>query len=106
MFSFGLFNKGHKLLSKSDSVLFYKKKESNLLPLSCYVLQILRKVALKVVEEGEECEHPIEVKEANLGDFVGKPLFTRDRLYDSTLPSGVVMGLAWTSMGEFYEVWR
>jgi Lon-like ATP-dependent protease len=34
----------------------------------------------------------------NLKDYVGPPLFTSDRLYDKT-PPGVVMGLAWTSMG-------
>jgi Lon-like ATP-dependent protease len=38
------------------------------------------------------------VTAANLEDYVGKPLFTSDRLYEST-PPGVVMGLAWTSMG-------
>ena len=36
--------------------------------------------------------------EANLQDFVGKPVFTSDRLYLQT-PPGVVTGLAWTSMG-------
>lgn len=35
---------------------------------------------------------------ANLADYVGKPVFTSDRMYDDT-PPGVVMGLAWTSMG-------
>lgn len=39
-----------------------------------------------------------EVTAENLKDFVGPPLFTSDRLYDTT-PPGVVMGLAWTSMG-------
>lgn len=34
----------------------------------------------------------------NLHDFVGKPIFTQDRIYDDT-PPGVVMGLAWTAMG-------
>lgn len=34
----------------------------------------------------------------NLKDFVGVPVFTSDRLYQTT-PPGVVMGLAWTSMG-------
>lgn len=34
----------------------------------------------------------------NLKDFVGPPVFTSDRLYQTT-PPGVVMGLAWTSMG-------
>ncbi len=30
--------------------------------------------------------------------FVGQPPFSTDRLYDAT-PPGVVMGLAWTSLG-------
>ena len=34
----------------------------------------------------------------NLKDFVGVPVYTADRLYETTVP-GVVMGLAWTSMG-------
>lgn len=34
----------------------------------------------------------------NLEEYVGKPLFTSDRLYDVP-PAGVVMGLAWTNMG-------
>ena len=38
------------------------------------------------------------MKADNLKDFVGNPLFTKDRMYDST-PPGVVMGLAWTAMG-------
>lgn len=35
----------------------------------------------------------------NLQEFVGKPIFTVDRMYDVT-PPGVVMGLAWTALGE------
>ena len=35
---------------------------------------------------------------ANLDDWVGKPLFTSDRLYDVP-PAGVATGLAWTTMG-------
>ena len=34
----------------------------------------------------------------NLKDFVGNPLFTSDRMYETT-PPGVVVGLAWTAMG-------
>lgn len=34
----------------------------------------------------------------NLDEWVGKPLFSSDRLYDSP-PPGVATGLAWTSMG-------
>jgi ATP-dependent Lon protease len=40
----------------------------------------------------------IDVNPENLADFVGKPIFTSDRLYEET-PPGVVMGLAWTAMG-------
>lgn len=38
------------------------------------------------------------IDEKNLKDYVGVPVFTADRLYETT-PPGVVMGLAWTSMG-------
>lgn len=34
----------------------------------------------------------------NLKDFIGPPVYTSDRLYETT-PPGVVMGLAWTSIG-------
>ncbi|KAL9619690.1 MAG: hypothetical protein Q9160_005710 [Pyrenula sp. 1 TL-2023] len=40
----------------------------------------------------------VEISKDNLKDFVGPPIFTSDRLYDTT-PPGVAMGLAWTSMG-------
>ena len=33
-----------------------------------------------------------------LVDFVGRPIWTKDRMYDNT-PPGTVAGLAWTSMG-------
>jgi ATP-dependent Lon protease len=35
---------------------------------------------------------------ATLHRYCGKPIFTTERLYKLT-PAGVVMGLAWTSMG-------
>ena len=38
------------------------------------------------------------ITRANLPDYIGKPVFTSDRLYEVT-PPGVVMGLAWTSLG-------
>ncbi|KAG5461096.1 MAG: Lon protease C-terminal proteolytic domain-containing protein, partial [Olpidium bornovanus] len=40
----------------------------------------------------------LDITADNLKDFVGPPVFSSDRLYDTT-PAGVVMGLAWTSMG-------
>ena len=41
---------------------------------------------------------PITVDTGDLTDYVGQPPFTSDRIYGRT-PAGVVMGLAWTSMG-------
>ena len=40
----------------------------------------------------------IDIDDSNLKDYVGPPIYTKDRLYEVT-PPGVVMGLAWTSMG-------
>ncbi|XP_057963357.1 lon protease homolog 1, mitochondrial [Malania oleifera] len=40
----------------------------------------------------------ISIDSTNLSDFVGKPVFHADRIYERT-PVGVVMGLAWTAMG-------
>lgn len=41
---------------------------------------------------------PIVVDQECLDKYLGKPPFDSDRFYDVT-PPGVVMGLAWTSMG-------
>lgn len=56
---------------------------------------MMRKGAYKIVNKESET---VEVTRDNLQDFIGKPLFTKDRMYDRT-PSGVVMGLAWTAYG-------
>lgn len=40
----------------------------------------------------------VTVDSTNLADYVGKPVFHAERIYDKT-PVGVVMGLAWTAMG-------
>ncbi|GME84938.1 unnamed protein product [Ambrosiozyma monospora] len=40
----------------------------------------------------------VSITPETLKDYVGPPVFTTDRLYETT-PPGVVMGLAWTSMG-------
>ncbi|KAL7257711.1 hypothetical protein ACSBR1_003930 [Camellia fascicularis] len=54
-------------------------------------------------DKKEESEASKEVEKvlvdtANLSDFVGKPVFHAERIYECT-PAGVVMGLAWTAMG-------
>ncbi|KAK9130304.1 hypothetical protein Sjap_010791 [Stephania japonica] len=48
-----------------------------------------------------EVSEPIQivtVDEKSLSDYVGKPVFHAERIYEET-PIGVVMGLAWTAMG-------
>ncbi|KAL2469091.1 Lon protease-like protein 1 [Forsythia ovata] len=48
--------------------------------------------------EATSTEKKVLVDASNLSDFVGKPVFHAERIYDQT-PVGVVMGLAWTAMG-------
>ncbi len=60
------------------------------------VCQVFRKVAFGIVS-GEQTT--VTVTPDNLQDYVGKPVFTVDRMYNVT-PPGVVMGLAWTALGE------
>lgn len=40
----------------------------------------------------------VTIDKSNLKDYVGPPVYTSDRLYDTT-PPGVTMGLAWTQLG-------
>lgn len=70
-------------------------RESGVRNLQKQIDKIYRKAAFKIVKEGIE---GVAVTPDNLQDFVGKPIFTTERMYDKT-PPGVVMGLAWTSMG-------
>ena len=64
-------------------------------PILIVGVQVFRKAAYKLVKKESE---GITVTSVNLADFVGKPIFTSDRMYADT-PPGVVMGLAWTAMG-------
>lgn len=70
-------------------------RESGVRNLQKHIEKVHRKVALKIVKKEAEM---INVTASNLQDYVGKPVFTHDRMYDIT-PPGVVMGLAWTAMG-------
>jgi len=70
-------------------------RESGVRNLQKHIEKIFRKVAFKLVKENLQ---NIDVNVDNLQEYVGKPIFTSDRMYDVT-PPGVVMGLAWTSMG-------
>nr|NVI75672.1 Lon protease [Cucujiformia] len=70
-------------------------RESGVRNLQKHIEKVVRKVAYKIVKEESQA---VDVTPENLAEFVGKPVFTQDRMYDIT-PPGVVMGLAWTAMG-------
>ncbi|XP_042903282.1 lon protease homolog, mitochondrial isoform X2 [Parasteatoda tepidariorum] len=70
-------------------------RESGVRNLQKHIEKILRKTAYSIVKQEIST---VEITDQNLQDYVGKPVFTHDRLYEST-PPGVVMGLAWTAMG-------
>jgi Lon-like ATP-dependent protease len=83
-------------------------REAGVRNLSKYIDKITSKLALQFVAEDEGAELTAKSKrksgwditENNLADYVGKPIFTSDRLYqEDPLPSGIAMGLAYTSMG-------
>ncbi|XP_053559005.1 lon protease homolog, mitochondrial isoform X1 [Bombina bombina] len=87
-----------KALITSDALTVLIKqycRESGVRNLQKQVEKVLRKSAYKIVNGEAQF---VEVTSSNLQDFVGKPIFTVDRMYDVT-PPGVVMGLAWTAMG-------
>lgn len=91
-------------------------REAGVRTLENHIKKIMRKIAVKIIREVELSEKTKKpkskknVKEAavehtkhritsaNLPDYLGKPMFTIDRFYETT-PPGVCTGLAWTSMG-------
>ncbi|XP_022106204.1 lon protease homolog, mitochondrial-like [Acanthaster planci] len=70
-------------------------RESGVRNLQKHIEKIFRKSAFQIVSDKSE---RVEVNDSNLHEYVGKPVFTSERMYDKT-PAGVVMGLAWTAMG-------
>lgn len=95
--------------SAIESIVRWYCREAGVRNLEKHINKVTRKLALQVVAEKEGVEltekskrksETWEVSEDNLDEYVGKPIFTSDRLYEKDpLPPGIVMGLAWTSMG-------
>jgi len=92
-----------------ESLVRWYAREAGVRNLAKYIDKITRKLALQIVAEDEGAiltdksarkTDSWEVSSENLSDYVGKPIFTSDRLYDKDpLPNGIIMGLAYTSMG-------
>jgi len=84
--------------------------ESGVRNLENQIKKVLRKVAVRIVEEEEKArrtkkkskkkvEHQCyRLTGRNVTEFLGKPIHLSDRFYERT-PVGVCTGLAWTSMG-------
>ncbi len=70
-------------------------REAGVRSLEKNIKKIMRKATLKIAE-GEDKK--ISVTKKNLGEFLGKPRFTTEELYNKNIP-GVTLGLAWTSIG-------
>ena len=94
--------------SAIESLARWYAREAGVRNLQKYIEKICRKLALQIVAEDEGTElndksrrktSSWKVSEDNLDQYVGKPIFTSDRMYENDLPHGIVMGLAWTSMG-------
>mmetsp|Transcript_18326 Transcript_18326/g.26895 ORF Transcript_18326/g.26895 Transcript_18326/m.26895 type:complete len:1034 (-) Transcript_18326:176-3277(-) len=95
--------------SALESLVRWYCREAGVRNLSKHIDKIVRKLALQIVAEDEGAElteksarksNTWSVTDSNLNEYVGKPIFTSDRMYEKDpLPHGIVMGLAWTSMG-------
>jgi ATP-dependent Lon protease len=68
-------------------------REAGVRRLEKYLGQIARKAVVRILE-GEKT--PIRVRAADVEDYLGKPVFTRDKPLTGI---GLVTGLAWTAMG-------
>ena len=87
-------------------------REAGVRGLENNIKKILRKLALQIVRERfpsktkkkekkaktKKPEYPLKIGTPSLEKFLGKPIFTSDRFYETT-PIGVATGLAWTALG-------
>ncbi|KAL3793948.1 hypothetical protein HJC23_009431 [Cyclotella cryptica] len=94
--------------SALESLVRWYCREAGVRNLAKKIDKITRLLSLQVVAEAEGAtltdkstrkSDTWEVSSSNLHEYVGKPVFTSDRLYERDIPNGIVMGLAWTSMG-------
>jgi ATP-dependent Lon protease len=70
-------------------------REAGVRNLENQLKKIMRQITLKMTENSQK-KYVITPK--NVEDFLGKPVFAREELYEKSIP-GVTLGLAWTAMG-------
>jgi len=70
-------------------------REAGVRSLENNIKKIMRKATRQIIEGTTST---VAVTTQNLEEFLGKPRFTDESLYKKPIP-GVVMGLAWTSLG-------
>lgn len=70
-------------------------REAGVRNLEKQVRKIIRKAVYK---EAVEDEHNFVINKEEVESYLGKPVFNTEKLYDRQIP-GVVLGLAYTSMG-------
>lgn len=83
-------------------------REAGVRHLEQVIKKILRKLVVKIIQKEQLTENNSPNKQLvkdkylidleSLKEFLGKPIFTTDRFYETT-PVGVCTGLAWTAMG-------
>lgn len=60
--------------------------------------RINRKVAMEIVQKGNDIERPVKITPEKVFEYLGSPLFPEDEVIRADKP-GMSIGLAWTSMG-------
>ncbi len=70
-------------------------REAGVRSLENHIRKIMRKVTRKFAEG---FDGKISITQDNVPDYLGQRIFSEESLYDKSIP-GVVLGLAWTSMG-------
>ena len=73
-------------------------REAGVRSLENNIKKIMRKATRKFAELPEGEIRPLGITTGNLVEYLGKPVFTDESLYDKSI-AGVVLGLAWTSLG-------
>lgn len=70
-------------------------REAGVRNLENQIKKIMRKATLEIVEKKN---NKVSVSTKNLEKYLGKPVFTTEKLYKKQIP-GVTLGLAWTTLG-------